>query len=381
MWNKTIKIVFLIMEDGSLPGIAPSVLDLLNRQSETQTDKRLKNFLTSDVLARDRFILFGVPLGVDSERLRFRNWKVKHKEQDNALAFARWSSSGQQICLLSHGQLRLVNGLDPSTRTTVPLPLTAGGSRARWINQDAEVIVCSGASRRVVSVQAESTVVQTYDCGAMTALQDCAGCGPLLFGGARDGALYVWDRREGERVRRVAGSRGSGGIGCLDVSRDGQLLVAASTLVDVWDARKMGKPVVSFSQQHLGFGALSGTSSLSAIQLEPDSNSRLAVQAADGCCSIFDLVSQTFANILTASDDAKPSEAGISFMPNAPWVAVASGSRIRLLSTARKKNSRGCSLELSNPVLALSCSEANGLAIATRGALILFGEAVTDEAL
>ncbi len=222
------------------------------------------------------------------------------------------------------------------------------------------------------TVDVESLVMESFDCGAATALQDCVGHSNQLYAGARDGAVYVWDRRDAS-VRRIAVGRG--GVGCLDVSRDGQMLVTGSTVVDCWDTRKTVKPIVSFSQhQHLNWpkGSAS-TLSLSALQLEPESNSRIAVQSADGFCSMIDLASQSIMPILT--DEVRPSEAGLAFLPGgAPWIAVVTGMWLRLCSTTRGKVKKGCSLELPSQPSSISYSETQGMAIATRGAFFLFGD-------
>jgi hypothetical protein len=357
------------------PTIVPSVLDMLQKS----VDRSLWTVLRNDVLARDRFLSFGVPLGADSDRLRFRNWKVRYKQQNANWASVRWSESGHLLCLLSLGHAHVVSGAHPEQQgMTVALPHGMAGSRARWLNADSELLICCGSSRRLVCVNVETTVMQSYDCGTLTALQDCVGHGPLVFAGARDGAVYVWDTREGsDRVRRVPAGR-NGAVGCLDVSSDGQLLATSTTMVDLWDTRKLNKPVVSYSQHQLGLAGPASTAmgtqlSLSALEFEPGTNTRLAVQAANGCCNLFDLTSLSHSSVLSSVDDARPSEAGVSFLPNAPWLAVASGPRIRLCSTNRRKK-RGCSLELASTPLAVSCSQLGGLAITTRNLFILFGD-------
>lgn len=353
------------------PSIAPSVLDMLLNSA----DRNLRSVLRNDSLARDRFLSFGVPLGLESDRLRFRNWKVKLKLQDSNWSFARWSSSETLLCLLSLGNVHVASGADPTSRVTVALPNGMSGSRARWMNRDSELVVCCGSSRRLMSVDVETTVMQSFDCGALTALQDCVGHGSLMFAGARDGAVYIWDRRAGDSARRVAAGR-NGGVGCLDVSRDGQLLATSSTQVDLWDTRMLARPVVSYSQQQLGFAApvssATAVVSLSALEFEPGTNSRLAVQAYNGSCNLFDLASLSHVPVIPAKE-AMPSDAGVSFLPNSSWLAVACGPYIRICSTGRNKQ-RGCSLLLKSHPLAISCSQVGGLAIATGRDLVLFGE-------
>jgi WD40 repeat protein len=350
----------------------PSVIDFLN----DSVDKRLWGVLRTDLLARERFLTTGVPLGQGCDRLRFRNWAVTHRETVGDLFCASWSISGKSLCWVSERRLVFAKSKAPSERTIVSLPLS-GGCRARWLNGDSELLVCSGASRQLVTVQAETVIVQAYDCGAMTALQDCAGHGSLIYAGARDGSVYSWDVREGDRVRRMAGGRG-GGISCVDISRDGQVLLTGSTLVDLWDTRKLVKPLVSYTQQRLGFAGAATAPSLSALKFDPEGNVVIAVQVADGRCNLFDMTTFVSSQIIPASE-AKPSEAGVSFLPGAAWVAVATGSVLKLCPTNKRGNekNRGCSVELNGPPTSLSCSEV-AIALVVRGSLILFGENNAD---
>ncbi len=116
---------------GSSDGRISSVLDLLNKSA----DKSLCSLLKSDDLARESFVRLGVPLGSDSDRLRFRNWGVRHKEVQEDISFASWSPGGAALCLLSRtGALCIAPASAPLERVSVALHQE--GSRARWLGEE-----------------------------------------------------------------------------------------------------------------------------------------------------------------------------------------------------------------------------------------------------
>ena len=366
-------------EAGEGPAIRPSVLDMLRVRSEARADSRLAALLREDPFARQRFLQWGVPLGqVDAEQLRFRGWQRVFGVRLGGVADVQWSPRAEAIACLTPGALELLRWPDASQQHAVGLPFS--GSRVRWVGE-AELLVCSGSSGRLLlaDLRGAEVALAALECEALTTLQDAAGTAQgLVYAGARDGSVFVWDRRvSAARCAQLGGgARGGGGsVNCVEVARDGQMLVcgSASGALSVWDLRRAGRqPAAQYAAAQLGFAGATG--GVAAMRLEPESNSRVALQLADGRCSLFDLASLSAAPLLgpAAAVEGERSQAALSFVPGAPWVAATGAHCVKLMHTGRRR--KEATLDVHAAVSCLSCHGRDGLVFGTRtGELVVFG--------
>ncbi len=359
--------------------IQPSVLTMLKAQSRAQGDSRMAKLLREDRFARERFVQWGVPLGrVEAERLRFRGWQRLFGIRAAGVEDVQWSPSGEAIACLTHGALELLRWPGAAAQRHVTrLPYT--GSRVRWAGA-AEVVLCSGSSGRLVLADLHGAEVRlsAFDCEALTTLQDVVGTEQgLLYAGGRDGSLFVWDRRASVRCVQTSDGRGQGSLNCVELARDGQMLLTASAAgaLGVWDVRKTARqPAALYALPQLGLAG-GAARSLGAMRLEPESNSRVALQlAGDGRCSLFDLASLSAVPLLgpAAAGEDERSVAGLAFLPGAPWLAATGARCIKLAHTGRQR--KEATLDVHAAVSCLSCHAREGLVYGTRaGELVVFG--------
>jgi WD40 repeat protein len=359
--------------------IQPSVLAMLRESSAAQGEARLAKLLREDRFARERCVQWGVPLGrVDTERLRFRGWQRLFGAHAAGVEDVQWAPTAEAIACLTPGALELFRWPDTAQRHATQLPYS--GSRLRWVG-GAELLVCSRSSPRLtlVDLHGAEARLSAFGCEALTTLQDVAGTEQgLMYAGARDGSLFVWDRRVSVRcVQTGGGGRAQGSLNCLELSRDGQMLLCGSDAgsLGVWDVRKPTRqPAALYTLSQLGLAGGSSRS-IGAMRLEAESGSRVALQlSGDLRCSIFDLASLSASPQLgpVAAGEGERSVASLSFLPCAPWVAATGPRCIRLVHTGRQRNQ--ATLDVRAAVSCLSCHDREGVVFGTRaGELVVFG--------
>ncbi len=376
--------------DAPVPKVHRSVLDMLRFTKGAQDNAKLTALLRADDLARNRFVTWGVPMGrVEAERLRFRNWTRQRQIPTAAEAPAvAWNPSSTVLSWAWDHQVTFSRAEETPQReegTPVTWQLPFVGGRLRWVT-DEQLLVPSRSSPQVCVMSggaASRHQSLVLECSAMTTMLDVVGTAQgLVFGGSRDGSLYLWDQRAA--VAPVSSNKGAGsgfGLNCLQLSRDGQMLMSGTNAgsVDLWDVRKITRAAARYSLVHLGFQqsrAGSTADVIGAMHLQPDCNSRLAVQLADGRCSIFDLASLS-ATVLIGADAVRigmdRSDASVSFLPGSPWLAAAFDSSVRLMHTGKRRQE--AKVLVNAAVTSVACSSlGTELAFGMRGGTVsVFG--------